>query len=106
MNDPETLGHCCTESVPASIRDDAENIRDDAENIVRARCLETCAALLCERNGRCMALLYDTPGFSEQIDRVEREIRARRRPGGIPQTPAVHIGGPPNRLTRKTPPSL
>ena len=42
--------------------------RIEAEALVRERCRETCRALGCELNERCMALLYDTPGFAEQIE--------------------------------------
>jgi hypothetical protein len=42
--------------------------REQAEAKVRSNCRKECRALLCERNQRCMALLYDTPGFSERIE--------------------------------------
>ena len=37
---------------------------------VRAECLKTCPALLCEREKACLALLYDTPGFYERVQAV------------------------------------
>jgi hypothetical protein len=40
---------------------------EQAEAQVREDCRKDCRALLCERNQRCMALLYDTPGFYERI---------------------------------------
>jgi hypothetical protein len=46
---------------------------DEAEKAVRERCRTECRALLCERLQRCMALLYDTPGFWEQIEAKMKE---------------------------------
>jgi hypothetical protein len=40
---------------------------EQAEAQVREDCRKDCRALLCERNQRCMALLYDTPGFYKRI---------------------------------------
>jgi hypothetical protein len=48
--------------------------RDQAEEIARAQCREECRALLCERGQRCMALLYDTPGFCERIQELLARI--------------------------------
>jgi hypothetical protein len=47
--------------------------RDRAEELVRAECRQECRALLCEKYERCMALLYDTPGFSERIEAKMQE---------------------------------
>ncbi len=49
--------------------------RAEAEARARESCRTECRALLCELNARCMALLYDTPGFSERI-----EAEMNRRP--------------------------
>jgi hypothetical protein len=46
--------------------------REQAEAEVREECRKECRALLCERYERCMALLYDTPGFWEQIEAKEK----------------------------------
>lgn len=43
--------------------------RQQAEANVREKCRTSCRALLCERNERCMALLYDTPGFYNWVMR-------------------------------------
>ena len=44
-----------------------QSLFEDAEAFVRARCLENCPALLCQRSKRCMALL-DTPAFYEEVE--------------------------------------
>jgi hypothetical protein len=44
---------------------------EQAEAQVREDCRKDCRALLCELNERCMALLYDTPGFYERIRALE-----------------------------------
>lgn len=47
---------------------------EQAEAQVRADCRKDCRALLCELNQRCMALLYDTPGFYERIRALEPKL--------------------------------
>lgn len=49
--------------------------REQAEEQVRSECRKDCRALLCERNQRCMALLYDTPGFYERIQAALKETK-------------------------------
>jgi hypothetical protein len=50
--------------------------REQAEAKVRERCRTNCRALLCETNERCMALLYDTPGFYKEIEAAMNDSKA------------------------------